>query len=99
MEFNNWCTNYFQGHFYEQNFCKRFSTTFSNLQENLEKKTCIYSFIQIIFINTFDFSRLFIVDEIEAKGDTNFEGPSNAGEAKKEEKPQKKKENIFLLYI
>lgn len=52
VEFNNWWMNYFQGHFSEQNFNKRLSITFSNLQDNPDKKTGIYLFTQIIFINT-----------------------------------------------
>ena len=91
MEFDNWWISYFQGHFSEQNFHKRLSISFFSLQENPEKEKCIYLFIQIIFLNTFDFSYVPIVDKIAAKGDTNVEGPFNAGEDKKKEEPQQKR--------
>lgn len=55
------------------------------LQDNPDKKkVCIY-FTQILFINTFNLLHIFVVDETEAKGDTNVEDPSDASEVKKEE--------------
>ena len=78
------------GHFSEQNFRKRLSTTFSSLEEHPEKKTGIYLIIKVLFLNTFDFSYVDFIDDTVAKGDTKVEGSSNASEDKKKKNLHRK---------